>query len=142
VVAALDVKSQPRISTAFAIVEFVLFTLSGIFVAFAVEKVWLNPVLRGGVVLYCFTNACFPISNPFYGPVPRLLGFSRGWSFQLRWTGIAAASALICVGAVITRSAVGYLIGSCAFFYAWLLWWMLRKISPELHKDQSVATDT
>ena len=161
--AALDVNSQAPIRNAqspfsegrpaagslrkiwtstFAILEFVLFTFCGIGAAFAFEKAWLNVVLRSGLVVYCFTNASFPISDPFHGPVPKLLKLSPGWSFQLRWTGIAAASTLICVGAVITRSAVGYLIGSCAFFYAWLLWWMLRKISPELHKEQSVATDT
>jgi hypothetical protein len=89
------------------------------------DEPWMNSVLRGGIVAWCFTNAIFPFPASFW--VAKLLKMPPGRALQLRWTGTVVTLMLIGIGALITRQAVGYLIAACAFFVGCLYWWVLQR---------------
>ena len=114
---------------AWALVQMLVFAFCGIVALTTDEAAWLNGSLRAGLTLFFFTNAVFPMV-PQYGLVGKLLNISRGRSLQLRWTGLALSFALVCIGAAMTRTAVGYLVAACAFFGAWVFGWVVKRFGP------------
>jgi uncharacterized membrane protein len=126
---------------ALAIVEMVVWGFLGIGV-FIVDEVWLNWVLRAGAVFYSFMNALFPFIYLHHGPVPKLLRMSPIRVLQVRVVGNVVASTLTCIGALITWSAVGYLVAACAFGYGWIFWWIMRKAGLKPWAKLPVSTNT
>src|SRR5262245_38717051 len=90
-----------------ATVWLVVMSSVAIVVASVSGEPWFNPLIRGGFVLNCLTYAITPGI--------KLLGTPERW-VQVRFTGFALSFLLMAVGAFVTWTPVGYLIGSCLLF--------------------------
>jgi hypothetical protein len=110
-------------TTASALLRLALFG-SGAIVFGAVPRwpaePWFNVVLRLGVVLWC----CAEVTSA----AMCLLGWPIARAWRVRLNARALVYLLMSIGALITWTPVGYLIGSCLFVMGTLYVWVVLRL--------------
>ena len=137
-VAPRPMKSQPWSSLAAVVLLLSLgYAATIVAVPQPWEPPWFNDLLRAGFVAGCLAMGLF--QSPQHLPVVNALPVSRLRWLQLRWTGMAVASLLICVGALITWTSVGYLVAACTYVFGCLCLYIVEKLGWPWRTLQSSA---
>ena len=110
----------------FVAVRFLIFAALAVYV-WRWDDCWMNGVLRSGIVLYCAANA-LTLGDSL--TIAQRAGMPPLLVLRLRLAGVAAASLVAGVGALITWSPVGYLAAGCFFFLSLLFGWLAGKLRP------------